>query len=228
MIILFNKWGFKLYVVIMGGGRVGLNLASFLIADGHDVTLIESDKLLCANASNELDALVICGNGTDNKVLEEANLEDADVFVAATGNDEVNLLSSILVREFNIPKVIARVSDTSHSKAFKNIGIDYVISPEITTASYLEKLIIRPKIADLVVMGKGDAELLDINIENEKSIGKRIGDISPDDNFLIVAVYENGNLIIPKPDMILERGMKISILVKTEYAQKVMNRFTKL
>ncbi len=210
----------------MGGGRVGLNLASFLIADGHDVTLIENDEGLCTNAASELDALVICGNGTDTKTLEEANVSSADVFVAATGNDEANLLACILVRECKIPKIIARVSEPSHAEAFKKVGIDSVISPEITAASYLEKLIIRPKIADLVVMGRGDAELLDINVE--KAIGQKIGDVSPTENFIIVAVYENGNITIPKPDMVLEEGMKISILVKTKYAKEVMKRFTKL
>ena len=87
-----------MYVVILGGGRVGLNLASFLISDGHDVTLIESDNSLCTNAASELDALVICGNGTDTKTLEEANLKDADVFVAATGNDESMFGIPILVK----------------------------------------------------------------------------------------------------------------------------------
>ena len=80
-----------MYIVIMGGGRVGLNLASSLVAGGHDVTLIENDSNLCANAASGLDALVICGNGTDIKTLEEANVGDADVFVAATGHDEANL-----------------------------------------------------------------------------------------------------------------------------------------
>jgi trk system potassium uptake protein TrkA len=215
-----------MYVVIMGGGKMGSSLASLLVSDGHDVTLIENDQGLCNIASSELDAMIICGSGTNGKVLEEANIEDADVFVAATGNDEVNLLSCILVNEYNIPKIIARVSDITHSHAFKEVGIDSVVSPELTTASYVEKLIIRPKIADLVVMGKGDAELLDIKLENDKYVGKKIGDVSPDDNFLIVAVYENDNLLIPKPEIILKKGMKISILVKTKYAQKVVKMFT--
>lgn len=216
-----------MYVVVMGGGRVGLNLASFLIADGHDVTLIENDEGLCTNAAAELDALVICGNGTDTKTLEEANVSNADVFVAATGNDEANLLACILVRECKIPKIIARVSEPSHGEAFRKVGIDSVISPEITAASYVEKLIIRPKIADLVVMGKGDAELLDFKLENEKVIGKKISDVSPTDDFIIVAVYENGDIIIPKPDIVLKQGMKVSILVKTDAARDLMKKFTK-
>jgi trk system potassium uptake protein TrkA len=215
-----------MYIVIMGGGRMGRNLASLLVSDGLDVTLIENDQGLCNIASSELDAMIICGNGTNDKVLKEAKIEDANVYVAATGNDEVNLLSCILVREYKIPKIIARVSDITHSRAFKDIGIDSVVSPELTTASYVEKLIIRPKIADLVVIGKGDAELLDIKLENEKTIGKTVGDISPNDNFIIVALYENDNLLIPKPEMVLKKGMKISILVKTKYTQKIMNKFT--
>ncbi|HHT18006.1 MAG: TrkA family potassium uptake protein [Euryarchaeota archaeon] len=216
-----------MYVVVMGGGRVGLNLASFLIADGHDVTLIENDENLCSNAAAELDALVICGNGTDTKTLEEANVSSADVFVAATGNDEANLLACILVRECRIPKIIARVSEPSHAEAFRKVGIDSVISPEITAASYVEKLIIRPKIADLVVMGRGDAELLDFKLENKKVIGQKIGDISPTEDFIIVAVYENSDITIPKPDIVLKEGMKVSILVKTKAAREVMKQFTR-
>jgi trk system potassium uptake protein TrkA len=217
-----------MYVVIMGGGRVGLNLASFLISDGHDVTLIERDDDLCGIAASELDALVISGNGTDIKTLDEANINDADVFVAATGNDEANLLACVLVREYNVHKIIARVNDPNHSAAFKKIGVDSVISPELTAASYLEKLIIRPKIADLVVLGKGDAELLDLTVDHEKTIGKRVGDLSPTDDFIIVAIYEKGKILIPKPDMILNKGMKVSVLVKTKFAQDVLKRFSKL
>lgn len=215
-----------MYVVILGGGRVGLNLASYLISDNQDVTLIEHDENLCRKAAEKLDALIICGSGTDSKTLHNANIEDADVFVAATGNDEVNLLSCILVKGYGVPKVIARLSDYNHSKAFKKAGIDFAISPELTAASYLEKIILRPKIADLVVLGKGDAELLDITVTNKSVIGQRIGDLSPNKDYIIVAVYENGNITIPMQEDILKEGFKISILSKTDAIQDIINLFT--
>lgn len=215
-----------MYIVIMGGGRVGLNLAYSLVAGGHDVTLIENDSNLCNNAASELDALVICGNGTDIKTLEEANIADADVFVAATGHDEANLLSCILVKDYNIKKIIARVSNPDHEDAFKKVGIDDVISPELTAASYLEKLIVRPKIADLIIIGKGNAELLEIRVKNKSVIGKRIMDVSPTDDYIIAALYKNGEITIPKKDNILNEGDRISVLVKRNAVKKTTKLFT--
>lgn len=210
----------------MGGGRVGLRLASSLVTVGLDVTLIENDSDLCNNAASELDAMVICGNGTDIKTLLEANIADADVFVAATGNDEANLLSCILVKDYKIPKVIARVSNPDHDEAFRKIGIDIVVSPELTAAGYLEKLITRPKIADLIVIGKGNAELLELSVNNSKIFGKKIGDISPTEDYIIAALHKNGEIKIPKDGMMLKEGNRISILVKTHAIKAVTKKFT--
>jgi trk system potassium uptake protein TrkA len=215
-----------MYIVIMGGGRVGLALASSLVAVGNDVTLIENDSDLCSNAASELDALVICGNGTDIKTLLEANIGDADVFVAATGNDEANLLSCILVKDYNISKVIARVSNPDHNDAFSKVGIDVVVSPELTAAGYLEKLITRPKIADLIVIGKGNAELLELSVDNSKIFGKKVGELSPTDDYIIAAIHKNGEIKIPKDGMMLKKGDRISILAKTHAIKAVTKKFT--
>lgn len=214
-----------MYVIIMGGGRVGLTLADLLVNDGYDITLIENSENLCNNAAAELDALVICGNGTDTKTLEEANIQDADFFVAATGNDEANLLSSILVKDYDIPKIIARVSNPDHEEAFKKVGIDDVISPEITAAGFLEKIITRPNVADLTAFGKGDAEIFDMIIENEKVSGKKVAEVSPTDDYMIIATYHRGRLTIPKPDTVLNKGNKISILVKRGSFKKATKKF---
>ena len=198
----------------MGAGRVGLTLANYLVASGNDVTLIECNNGLCGTAAVDLDALVICGNGTDIKTLEEANIADADVFVAATGCDEANLLSCILVKEYNVPKIIARLSNPDHEEAFKKVGIHDVISPELTAAGYLEKLINRPKIADLIVVGKGNAELLDISIQNSKVVGKCVGDLSPTDDYIIAAIHQNGEMCIPQDDWVLEKNEKYPYWLK--------------
>ena len=216
-----------MYVIIMGGGRVGLALANLLIEDGYDITLIESDESLCSEVAAELDALVICGNGTNSKLLEESNIEDADFFIATTGNDEANLLSCILVRKYNVPNSIARVSNPDHEEAFKEVGIDQVISPEITAAGYLQKIVTRPNVAELITLGEGDAEILDMTITNDKIIGKRFKDISPTKEYIIIATYQKGNLVIPQPDNIISRGEKVSVLVKRGNFKKVSKKLEK-
>jgi trk system potassium uptake protein TrkA len=216
-----------MYVIIMGLGRVGLSLANLLIDDGYDLTLIDDNESLCNEAAAELDALVIYGNGTNSRVLEETNIEDADFFIATTGNDEANLLSCILVKKYNVPNIIARVSNPDHEEAFKAVGIDNVISPEITAAGFLEKLVTRPNVADLISLGEGDAEILDMTITNDKIIGKRIGDISPTKEYIIIAMYQSGKLIIPQANNIISRGEKVSVLVKRGSFSKVSKKFEK-
>lgn len=216
-----------MYVIIMGGGRVGLALANLLIDDGYDITLIESDESLCSEVAGELDALVICGNGTNSKVLEEVNAEDADYFIATTGNDEANLLSCILVRKFDVPHIIARVSNPDHEEAFKEIGIEKVISPERAAAAHLQRLVTRPNVAELTTIGQGDAEILEMTITNDKIVGKRYKDISPTKEYIIISTYENGKLEIPQPDKIVSRGEKVTVLVKRGNFKKVSKKLEK-
>lgn len=211
----------------MGGGRVGLALANLLIDDGHDITLIENDESLSADVAADLDALVIHGNGTSSKVLEETNIEDADYFIATTGNDEANLLSCILVRKYNVPTIIARVSNPDHEEAFKEVGIDRVISPEITAAEQLQQFVTMPNVAKLTTLGEGDAEILEMTITNDKVVGKRFKDISPTKDYIIIATYQNGKLVIPQPDNTVSRGEKISILVKRGTFKKVSKKLEK-
>ncbi|WP_406531484.1 potassium channel family protein [Methanobrevibacter sp.] len=213
-----------MYIIIMGGGRVGLALAKLLIDNGEDITLIESNEALSGELASELDALVICGNGTNSKLLEESNIEDADYFIATTGNDEANLLSCILVRKYDVPNIIARVSNPDHEEAFKEVGIDHVISPETAAAAQLQKLVTRPNAAELMTLGEGDAEILDMTITNDKIVGKRYKDISPSKEYIIIATYQNGKLIIPQPDNIISRGEKVTALVKRGSFKKLAKK----
>ena len=211
----------------MGGGRVGLTLANLLSEEGNDITLIESDETLCNEVAADLDALVICGNGTNSKLLEEVNIDDADVFVAATGNDEANLLSCILVRKFDVERIIARVSNPDHEEAFREVGIDEVISPEITAAKQLQQVVTNPLVVKLTTLGEGNAEIHEMTITNDKIVGKRFKEVSPTKDYIIIATYQNGKLGIPQPDDTIARGEKITLLVKRGKLSKVTKKLEK-
>lgn len=215
-----------MHIVIMGSGIFGTNLALSLISEGHDIVLIENDEEKCNKLANKLDAEVIHGDGTDNEILEESNIKEADVFVAATETDEVNLLACILAKGYKVPRIISQVSDPNHKDAFNEVGIDIIINPELYAANYIGKLITRPKIVDITVLGTGETELIDINLEKGEFIGKAVGDVSPGDDFTIVALYEDGEITFPKPDSVLKAGTKISILVKSKSSMEVLKRFT--
>ena len=216
-----------MYAIIMGGGRVGLALANLLIDTGFDITLIESDESLCSDIAGELDALVIHGNGTSSKLLEETNIEDADYFIATTGNDEANLLSCILVRKYDVDTIIARVSNPDHEEAFKEVGIDKVISPEISAAKDLAQFVTNPRAAKISALGEGDAEIIEMTITNDKVVGKRFKEVSPTKDFIIIATYQSGKLEIPLPENTITRGEKVAILVKRGTLKKVSKKLEK-
>ena len=216
-----------MYVIIVGAGRVGLNLSQSLIREGINVTLIENDETVSEEVAEQVNAMVMRGDATSVPVLENADISEADVFVAATGKDSVNLLAAVLSKNYpNIKKTIARVNDLDHEQAFKKVGIDVTVSPESTVAAYLERIITRPKVADLIVLGRGTTELLDIKMENPELIGERVLDYSPTENYIVCAVYENDELIIPQEDTLFNQNQKISVLVKSDYVKEVTQLFS--
>ena len=215
----------NVYVVIMGGGRLGLRVAQDLIEDDKDVTLIEKDKNSCKFIATQLDTMVICGSGTDRATLENAEINEADVFVAATGNDETNLLASLLARQYKPGKIISRVNEPQHEKVFAENNLIDVIVPESIEAGYLEKLVLKPKIADLYVVDHGHAELLDLYVSNKNLIGKTVGELNRTDDYCICGFHENDdeNISIATVDMILKENSRITMIVKKDSMAKVLN-----
>ncbi|WP_292602116.1 potassium channel family protein, partial [Methanobrevibacter sp. UBA212] len=159
--------------------------------------------------------------GTSSKLLEETNIEDADFFIATTGNDEANLLSCIIVRKYDVETIVARVSNPEHEEAFKEVGIDKVISPEISAARDLAQFVMNPRASKITTLGEGNAEIVEMTITNNKVIGKRFKEVSPTKDYIIIATYQNGKLVIPQPENVINPGEKVSILVKGGTMKKV-------
>jgi len=210
-----------MFVVIMGAGRVGYLVAKMLEEDGHDITIIEADKERAKELSLLINGLVIEGDATDPKTLEEANIKQADAFAALTGKDDANLLACILAKHLN-PKVRTslRIGNPKNRKIFEEVTdlrryFDFVISPEEIAAEYISRNITMPGF-DRVLFPKEGAEIVKFNIDEDSEIaGKLVKDLNLPRDALMVAVYdEKGNLIIPSGDTKLPEKGQVIIFAK--------------
>lgn len=216
-------------VIIVGGGRVGLHLIEKLKKRSfYHITVIDNCQKNIDNLKKKYeDITIIKGDATNKKILEKAKIENANILVIATGSDEVNLLIGITAQKYELDKVIARTTNPSHIKMFQKLGLNEVVSPELAACSDIEKIIAPEKISEIAVTGKGDFELIDVNVKSGKIVGKRIGDISPDKNFIIVMCHKNDRILLAENDIVLEKGDMVSILVRTKAIKKTRKLFTK-
>lgn len=218
-----------MYIIIMGGGKLGFQIAVDLIADNNDVAIIEENEERCKLLASQLDTAVICGSGTDRLTLENADINEVDVFVAATGNDKTNLMASLMAKEYKPGKIIARVNEPQHESVFTNNTLIDVIIPESIEAGYLERLVLKPKIADLFVVDHGHADLLDLYVSNIDVFGKKIGELNSSDDYFICGFHKNDDdeISIATADTVLKENSRIYILVKKEAVANTLKIFTK-
>ena len=223
-----NEWGFiytterddygiamrkATYVVIAGGGRVGAQLARQLIEQGKDVVVIEKDQALCERLSTEMNALVINGDTTDKKVLEDAKIENADVFAAVTGNDSENIVASQLAKHsYNVPLVLARVEDMDRARMMQGVGIDLIVSPAYVAAMVFENAIALPGTTS-VLISRTITRAVEVDVsENSKAKNKKIADIAIPVGCVVAAIYRKGKLIIPRGSTVIKEGDVVALI----------------
>jgi trk system potassium uptake protein TrkA len=216
-------------VIIVGGGRVGIHLIEKLKKrPSYNITVIDNHKNIIEDIKERYDDIkIIKGDATNKNTLIKAGIETANIIVIATSMDEVNLLIGITAQKYNLDKIIARTTNPSHIKMFQKLGLNEVVSPELTACSDIEKMILPQNISEIAIMGKGDFELIDITVKSNKVIGKIIGEISPHKNFIIVMCHKGDEIYIAENNIVLEKDDVVSVLVKTKAIKKTRKYFTK-
>ena len=202
-----------MYVVIMGGGKVGEYLATVLLNRGNEVALIENDLATADKLSIVLQGsyMVIHGDGCDSKYQEDAGIRRADVFVAATGQDDNNLVScEIAQRVFSVPRCIARVNHPKNLRIFKEVGIECVSSTTL-------------------IATHGNVVLTEIRVPrmrlHSNETGVRALDMPMPENSLIVAVSTTDDVQVVGEDTYLMPGDTAIIAADNEVLDEVRSLF---
>src|SRR5512132_3314078 len=194
-------------VIVTGGGAIGRHVAADLVVRGHDVTLIEQDRATVEDLRHEIpEVAVMLGDACEPWVLDDAELSRADVVVAATGDDEDNLVTSLLAKqEFAVPRVLARVNHPRNEWMFsEQWGVDVAVSvPHLLTA-LVEEAVTVGDLVRLLRLEGGRVGLLELTVpETSPNAGRPLYELRLPTDSAIVAVLRDGHVVIPQPETVI-------------------------
>lgn len=212
-----------MYVIIVGCGRVGLQLGNLLSAEGHDVVFIDKNPAAFERLGSGFNGVTIVGNGFDLDLLKHAGIERADAFCAVTNGDNTNLVAAQIAKKiFKVPKVLTRVYDPKRAYIYASLGLD-IISGTILFASMLRDKIIESRFSSYLIETK---ELGVIEIEVKKDLaGKKIQEVNIPEEFLVVAIRRVEGVTIPEPDTVLKKKDILMAVVKVASLDTVRAKF---
>lgn len=219
-------------VVVVGCGTHGRYIALELCKLGHSVTVIDRDfkaeELWSVASMHDYKLSVIIGDGCDIKTLQKAELSGADVLLACTGDDEDNLVVSLLAKqEFGVPRVIARVNHPQNEWMFDdNWGIDRAVSPSHLMTALVEQEITRDKIVEMLSFDDGRVDLVETTLSSESVlVGKTIAELEIPRECSVVAVLRDGHVVFPRHDTVVDSGDEIILLTSKASSDEVHKIF---
>jgi trk system potassium uptake protein TrkA len=204
-----------LYVIIVGAGKVGWNLARELIDKGHEVTLIEADRRRYLVVEEELEHAVQYGDATELWVLERAGIQRADLVIAVTGDDEDNMLVCQVAKEkYLCERVIARVNNPRNLQHFKLLNIQPVVSATDLILRLIEHEVPRYGLVHLLALEEERLEIIELEVQPEApAAGTRVADVPLPDGSLIISVLREGKGFVPKADTVIEAGDQVLLVL---------------
>ena len=216
-------------IILVGGGKVGTALARQLSEEGHNVTVVDTNKARVEHLTESYDVLGIVGNGSSITTLSEAGIEDADVFIAVTGSDELNLLCCMFAKKAGHCHGIARVRNPSYSHELdfikKQIGISAIINPEMAAAKEISHLLRFPGASKIDTFADGRVRLIKFALPDALD-GVAIREIPTrlKSDILVCAVEREGGVIIPNGNFVLQNGDQVTFLATQEKAHEFFQR----
>lgn len=206
------------YILISGGGKVGVNLARELYESGHDVALIERDAARAITLATKLDCQIFVGDSSTHDVLEDAGAPRARVFVAATGSDQDNLIACQVAKKvFGVPKTIARASNPKNEEVMARLGVDSTVSSTAIIQQVIERELPTVRIKTLLSLQAGAFQILEYPLDGDSpAAGRTVREINLPHESNLIAILRGTTTVVPRGDTTLNEGDLIVALVNTE------------
>ena len=215
-------------IIIIGGGNIGFNLAKNLeqSLEGARIKIIEKDKNRAEFIASELEnSLVINGDGLDEEILKEANIEEAETVLCLTDDDEDNIMASVLAEKFSSKKrTIALVNKSNYSLLQSSLKIDDLVDPRMITVSNILKYVHKGTIETVYSLLDGEYEFIEAEIiETSELINKSLKDSNLPEEVRVGAILRKNDIIIPKSSFVFEKKDRVVFLTKRNHLNKVEN-----
>ena len=215
-----------MYIIVVGGGKVGYYLAKALLEQGHEVLVIEKNPAKCMALRDELGANVLEGDGCEAATMTEAGANRADNVIAVTGDDEDNLVVCQVARhKFRVPRTIARINNPKNQHIFHKLGIDVTISSTDLILSQIQQAIPAESLLHLLTLRNVGVSFVELEIPPDSpAVGRPLRDLGiPDDCILPLVIRQREQAIIPYGSTLLEAGDQV-IAVSSEQSEETLRR----
>jgi trk system potassium uptake protein TrkA len=208
-------------IIIVGVGDIGYELTRDLARDAsHEVVLIDADEAKCKDLSEEFDAFVLEGDGTNPELLRKALIEESDALVASTNSDALNTVIAILAKQFDVPTIIVKLKDLGLRAACKEIGVARIIAPSISAAAEIWATLHGFGRPNLSLVTRGGLRFEEVEVQDVD--GKTLADLDIPDGILVQTVVRGEEVLLARGNTRIEKGDLLLILVENQGALEKM------
>jgi trk system potassium uptake protein len=217
-----------MYVLIVGAGKVGWNLARELLGKQHEVTVIEASQSRYQTVEEELEHSVQYGDGSELWVLERAGIERADLVIAVTGDDEDNILISQVAREkYGVDRVVARCNNPRNLQHFDLLGIKPAVSATDLILRLIEHEVPQYGLVHLLDLPQENLEIIELEVAaGSEAAGKEVRELGLPDGSLVISILRDDAGFVPAGDSVIQAGDEVLLVLDAGIEASVMERFT--
>ncbi len=217
-------------IIIVGGGKIGATLIESLEGEGHDITVVDSNQKVIDEISNIYDVMCVCGNGVDNDTLNEAEVSKAELLIAVTNSDEINMLICFIAKKMGAAHTVARVrnpefNDKRMAQIKQYLDISFTINPELLAAQEIFNILKLPAAINIETFSRRNFEMVELLLKEDSHLnGTSLIDLRKKykANFLICVIKRGEEIIIPDGNFVLRSGDHICITANFSEIQKLL------